>query len=308
MAEWFDLTSAWIPKLSGWSFVRPIKITEQSGNNLSDYQVLIELNSSNFDFSKAKSDGSDIRFLLPSGKSIPYWIESWDKSGQNAKVWVKVPSLPANSSTVIYMYYGNPSASSESNISATFLVGKDFNDGTTQGLTVDGGSFTVDNDPEKGYVLMATDTSTANKGRWTEPTFGDDIVVEGWFKWDSTAGWIHIMIINSDGDGYSGSYAGNEILIRRINDYPVGSSIDNLATASAPSNSNWNEFNFTRKSDGSMEFCFLGICISATDTTYSGPWQLTVWSGPANHKWEDLRVRKYTSPEPTLTVGPEIWL
>jgi len=130
MPEWVDLTSVWIPKLSGWSFVRPIKITEQSGNNLSDYQVLIELNSSNFDFSKAKSDGSDIRFLLPSGKSIPYWIESWDKSGQNAKVWVKVPSLPANSSTVIYMYYGNPSATDESNGDAVFEFFDDFEDGS----------------------------------------------------------------------------------------------------------------------------------------------------------------------------------
>ena len=126
MPEWVDLTSVWIPKLSGWSFVRPIKITEQSGNNLSDYQVLIELNSSNFDFSKAKADGSDIRFLLPSGKSIPYWIESWNKSGQSAKVWVKVPSIPANSSTVIYMTYGNPSASSESNGDAVFEFFDDF--------------------------------------------------------------------------------------------------------------------------------------------------------------------------------------
>ena len=45
-----------------FKYRRKITVTEQSGNDLTDYQVLVELNSSNFDFSHAKSDGSDIRF------------------------------------------------------------------------------------------------------------------------------------------------------------------------------------------------------------------------------------------------------
>ncbi len=33
------------------------------GGDLSDYQVLVTLNSSNFDYSKASPDGSDIGFV-----------------------------------------------------------------------------------------------------------------------------------------------------------------------------------------------------------------------------------------------------
>ncbi|MCD6137703.1 MAG: hypothetical protein J7J91_03820, partial [Deltaproteobacteria bacterium] len=58
-----------------FKYRRKITITEQSGNNLSDYQVLVELNSSNFDFSKTQTNGEDIRFTDASGNLLPYWIE-----------------------------------------------------------------------------------------------------------------------------------------------------------------------------------------------------------------------------------------
>ncbi|MEM7821574.1 MAG: DUF2341 domain-containing protein [Candidatus Aenigmatarchaeota archaeon] len=51
--------------------------------------------------------------------TIPYWIESGCNS-QNTKIWVKVPFIPELGSAKIYMYYGNPSASSKSNKTLTF--------------------------------------------------------------------------------------------------------------------------------------------------------------------------------------------
>ena len=45
-----------------WTYHKEITIEENSGKSLTDYQVLVELNSANFDFSQAKSDGSDMRF------------------------------------------------------------------------------------------------------------------------------------------------------------------------------------------------------------------------------------------------------
>ncbi len=109
-------TSNW---LSGWSYRRPISISENSGNKLTDYQVRIVLNSSNFDFSK--SDGSDVRFTDSDGLTLlDYWIEKWDSVSEEAIIWVKVPDIPASGTKTIYMYYGNPSASSLSNGSAVF--------------------------------------------------------------------------------------------------------------------------------------------------------------------------------------------
>jgi len=104
-----------------FKYRRKITITEQSGNDLTYYQVLIELNSTNFDFTHAQTNGEDIRFTDASGNLLDYWIEEWDAVNKTAKVWVKAPSIPANSSVEIFMYYGNPEITSASDASATFI-------------------------------------------------------------------------------------------------------------------------------------------------------------------------------------------
>ena len=109
-----------------FKYRRKITITEQSGSDLTDYQVLIELNSSNFDFSHAQTNGEDIRFTDASGNLLDYWIEEWDAVNQSAKIWVKVPHVPANGTAEIFMYYGNPELASASNPDETFLFYDDF--------------------------------------------------------------------------------------------------------------------------------------------------------------------------------------
>jgi len=111
--------NVWVVNGTEFAYRRQITVTEQSGNNLSYYQILIELNSTNFDFSHTNSDGSDVRFYDGSN-FLDYWIEKWDSSNQEAKIWIKVPSIPASSSTSFYMYYGNPNIVSASNGKDTF--------------------------------------------------------------------------------------------------------------------------------------------------------------------------------------------
>jgi len=109
-----------------FKYRRKITITEQSGSDLTDYQVLIELNSTNFDFSHAQTNGEDIRFTDASGNLLDYWIEEWDAVNEGAKVWVKVPSIPANSSVEIFMYYGNSEVVDASDGDAVFEFFDDF--------------------------------------------------------------------------------------------------------------------------------------------------------------------------------------
>jgi len=93
-----------------WPSRRAVAIPNPSGTELSDFQVLVSLNNGNFDFSSALIDGSDIRVAASDGTTpVPYWIETWDASGQMAGVWVKVPLLPV-AGTTVYFYYGNPAA------------------------------------------------------------------------------------------------------------------------------------------------------------------------------------------------------
>jgi len=100
----------WIDPPS-WHYRRPI-IISNSGAYLSYYQVLITLDNSNFDFNKAKSDGTDIRVTDSSGRNpLTYWIESWDKANQLAYLWVLVSEIfPSPYNKTIYLYYDNPGA------------------------------------------------------------------------------------------------------------------------------------------------------------------------------------------------------
>ena len=114
---------SWSSVYADWEYRR--ELTINSNDDLTDYQIKVELNSDNFDFSKAKSDGSDLRFTDSSDNALSYWIESYDSSGETAVVWVKA-SLTSGDN-ILYLYYGNSAASSESNGDNTFLFFDDFN-------------------------------------------------------------------------------------------------------------------------------------------------------------------------------------
>ena len=102
---------------SQWQYRSPISLNNALGNeDLVDFPVLVALDSSNFDFTKAKSDGSDIRFADSNNAALSYEIEKWDSSGQQAAVWVKVPQVDQTSTTDhFHMLYGNPAATDAQN-------------------------------------------------------------------------------------------------------------------------------------------------------------------------------------------------
>jgi hypothetical protein len=79
------------------------------------------LQSSNFDFNLAKTDGSDLRFSKTNGVSLPFEIEQWDAVNREAEIWVKVDTIYGNDSThSIAMYWGNSNATDNSNSSNVF--------------------------------------------------------------------------------------------------------------------------------------------------------------------------------------------
>ena len=93
-----------------WHYRQQVTIYNP-GSGLDFYQVLIELDNSNFDFNKAKPDGTDLRVTGSSGKNpLTFWIESWDKASQIAYIWILTDYLPPSSNSAIYLYYGNPEA------------------------------------------------------------------------------------------------------------------------------------------------------------------------------------------------------
>lgn len=109
-----------------WSYSKNIKInTTNSGSNtasdLYNFPILLKLSNSNFDFSKTNSNGSDLRFTRSDTTVLNYEIESWNSTGQEAVIWVKVDTIFGNNqSQAIKMLWGNSSASSSSSSEAVF--------------------------------------------------------------------------------------------------------------------------------------------------------------------------------------------
>lgn len=145
---------------AGWDCRKPVTINNL-GDALSDYQVLVTLNSSNFDYSKANSEGSDLRFTdYNNSVSYYYWIETWNITG-TSKIWVNVFSVPSVDSK-LYMWYNNPAASSESDGAVTFVFFDDF-----EGISLDTSKWNVVTnrgvlDVVDGYLRLYR---PANKGQ-----------------------------------------------------------------------------------------------------------------------------------------------
>jgi hypothetical protein len=104
-----------------WQYRRAVTITAPA-SALASWPVLVELTAPDFDFAQAGAGGADLRFATTpdraGGVDLSHWIESW--SGASARVWVRVPMVPAGSSATIYLFHGMPEAVSTSSQDAVF--------------------------------------------------------------------------------------------------------------------------------------------------------------------------------------------
>jgi len=111
----------------GWQYRKKINFnTTATGaditENLSDVPVLIRLHSGNLNFTNARGDGGDIRFVAADNVMLlKHHIEKFDTLDEIALVWVKVPRIPGSTDqSFIYMYYGNENAIGGQDAGGTF--------------------------------------------------------------------------------------------------------------------------------------------------------------------------------------------
>ncbi|MDH7506963.1 MAG: DUF2341 domain-containing protein, partial [Candidatus Thermoplasmatota archaeon] len=107
-----------------WSRMKPIQLTNNVGQILTNYAVKLVIE---YD-SDMQSDYDDIRFKHESTTTwLDYWIES--QSSTQAIVWVKIPVIPEGISNM-YLFYGNPSAQSQSDFYSVFTnwIPQEYND------------------------------------------------------------------------------------------------------------------------------------------------------------------------------------
>ncbi|MFA5178036.1 MAG: DUF2341 domain-containing protein [Candidatus Paceibacterota bacterium] len=110
--------------LPGYAKKQLITIFNNSEEILTDYQIMVEIT---YD-ADMQSDFDDIRFTNSNGAVLSSYLES-KTDGVSAIFWVKIPEIPISGNT-IYLYYGNETASSNSNGDNTFLLYENFSEST----------------------------------------------------------------------------------------------------------------------------------------------------------------------------------
>ena len=163
-----------------WKYRREITITNVNGT-LTDYQILVELNSTNFNFSHAQENGSDIRFVASDDETLlNHWIEVWNSTNQSAKIWVNVSEVTEG--TKIFMYYGNENASDASDVNSTFIR---VIDGVVGAWHFDEGSGNIAHDTSgEGNDGTLYDGNTTNDDgntppQWIDGKFGKALELDG---------------------------------------------------------------------------------------------------------------------------------
>ncbi len=299
----------WASAYTDWQYRVPITISNSLVDVLTDFQVKIVLNSTNFNFSHAKSDGSDIRFALANGTTVPYWIEKWDYTNQQAVVWIKVPEIPSNGQTVVYMYYGNGAAASESNGDAVFEFFDDF-DGTSLNTTkwTASGSVSVAN----GEVTL-TGTSTADAYIYSVQTFAQGAVLEARARatYLNTYGLVGEGFVSSDVSNAASAQAYKPDGYYRVNSKSAGTATTALTDLAIDSSYHiftviWTTSEVTVIVDDTHT-------ASVTDTTYiptvSMPIRMRARGGVSTATstldvdW--VFVRKYAAQDPAVSIGSE---
>jgi hypothetical protein len=189
-----------------------------SGGGVQGIPLLVRLTKDNFHFEQALPDGSDLRFAKPDNSPLRYEIERWDATSGAAEVWVRLDTLFSNDTArSIFMYWGKPGVTSESNGAAVFdttdaftavwhfaeipgVAGsvrdqtKNHLDGVPAGM--DAGAL-VDGIAGKGYSFDGIDDKIAVPSIATDFTKG--ITISGWMNYRKFTNWSRLIDLSEGG-------------------------------------------------------------------------------------------------------------
>jgi len=306
-----------LPDGNLYMYRRKIRITELSGNTLTDYQIKIEIGAGDPIFAHARSAGEDIRFCYyPEENMIPYWIEKFDPVAEEAIIWVKVLEIPANSEIDIYMYYGNPEVASASDGDATFEFFDDFEDGVID-TNKWGVAGTTENVVEEGGLLKITYAGGADPVVYgkTDFSYGYSMrlrvrylqtnkdVLHGWSACTGAGTALHLCDTGNGAVFFS--YRDGTVYLRTSKDgettttqvlpsYDTNFHVWELVRNSASKVSLYKDDEYVGANTTNIPTVDLHPAFDTGPTDYGG-----------NSEIDFIAVRKFTEPEPSVSVGAE---
>jgi len=301
-------------------YLRRTTVTNPKNYPLYDFPVRLVFTTDNFP-KKARQDGGDLRFYWG---DIPlrYYVESWNYDENKATIWVNLPLLPASGSENIEMYYGSGRVEGVSDPSALWLIYEDISppSGTLKGSAVHVAT--------RGYVELTPNKNNQSGQLEYQLNPGEGFLAsfEFWAglgtnppgQEGADATWLYSYCTStpSSEDAAAGGY---HFIFDEYNDQIQlkwnGTSLkDNSRTDI--DNLSWHkvEVRHWRKAaggnenteiwyDGSQVLVYQDSSRDKTGTCFG--WAARTGGLNNIHRIRNLRVRKYTFPEPSATVGPE---
>ena len=280
-----------------------------NSNTLNDYQVLLRVNNDS-DFFSTVQDRKFMEFYDSDKETLlNHYVELWDDVNYNARIWIKIPEIPANGVKKIYLKRNTLRTEDLSNGDKVF----DFFDGF-EGTTkmVYGCTSCLTLNPDGTATL---DGGSAHHDVWANYQINGNVVAEMKAKinFDNpTTSLIGISLVKeSENKGYEALLDERdtvEDLQLRVDAsanqiFAKGSKIGALDI------SKWYLLKLIYITDGTFSFKVyeydnyaLFDEAEGTETTYSTPFNIGMHI--YNKALVDfIRIRKYTSPMPTVSYS-----
>ncbi|MFT7591079.1 MAG: gliding motility-associated-like protein [bacterium] len=291
------------PCYSGFTYRVPIAIDNSKSALLEEYEIKISINSAALiSTGKMRSLGQDIRFLDKQGNELNYWIKDGTINTSSTTIWVQADSIQNYSKDTIYLYYGNGSAGAKSDSKATFQLVEEFNGSTlSSSLWGSCGSGTVG--LSGGKLRLTSNSTTASI--YAKSSINGPIIVE--LEGVSTSGGTAVVgQLNNSDKGYAMVHDGTNMQLATLSGGT--SCIATTGYGSTNTTGVTGDWTFVW-SGSSQEATWAGQTLTSANTTYtmSNQSRITIANigtyGTLNIDY--LRIRKYASIEPGISVGGE---
>ncbi len=295
--------------------VRPITLSTAIPED--DYQIKVELSSADFDYSRAMTNGEDIRFADEDDNPLKFWIEDWNEEGESS-IWVKVSDSETDK---IYMYYGYPDASSVSSGAAVFDFFEGFDYKTESELKK---VWTKHGSPEielsDGAVTITTSGGEEHGGQYISQNVGADTLLNNLFEMNvkrfSGESYQNHMANIGNTSSTAGAASDTWALLRH-NPSPDGGTVvfgSNHGGVSSPPVGSFNTIQIYHEDGVSTAYEPPGTKVAQYSWPGGGPppgrdyillggTAYQSGTGKASYDW--IRVRKYAPKEPSASVGNE---
>jgi hypothetical protein len=271
-----------------------------------------------------QADFDDLRFTDDTGTtSLNYWVERYTASTE-ADVWVQVPTLPADDTATIFMYYNNVVATSISSSTEVFTVADDFEDAGITEYSGDTTLFAVDGTYAYGGSYGLDNTSNESS-RATDGIYRNDLTVSqgeiirymqyvntGAGAADEVCTLFGVQAPGSDNNNYAvclEQVSGTDRISISENVTDVDTSGTILSSTTVAYTTGWYEVEIDWKTDDSIDVTLstggsVVATTSATDASYtSGGFGFTYWFN--NGGWDSFTSRPRVDTEPTVYFGSE---